>query len=680
MPPACLRSASLGSVISLAATLVALTATAFADVTLPAIFSDHAVLQKSAKVPVWGRATDGEKVTVSLDSAKAQTTADESGKWQVMLDLSRSGPGPYDLVVQGNNTITAADVLVGEVWLASGQSNMEWLLKNSNDAATEIAASANPIIRYFSVAKAEAAAPITGYKGKWIVSTPASSGDFGAVAYFFGRNLQNALRAPVDLVQASWGGTPSETWTSRPALDSDPELKAGAEKAEAELRSYSRRLRNYLLAYTDWQETTQRQDRTFPGVPSGGEWRRATIPGKLGEAGAIWLRQTVQVSPGQAGQPVTIRINENLRGTEQVYWNDTPVGYTSFQQTVKTRRQRSHTVPANLVKAGEAVVAIRVFNADAAITLPAPITAWNLTLTDHWEQTTEFTFPPLTESMQASLPVSPGPEPQSWQGPGHLFNAMINPLIPYAIKGVVWYQGENNIGRAYQYRTAFPLLIKDWRARWGQGDFPFYFCQLANMNGKPTVPGEGNWAELREAQSLTLSVPNTGQAVLIDLGDSSNVHPRNKADVGARLAAIALAQTYGKSVPFSGPVYQAMKIEGGKVRISFTNTNGGLAAKPLPATYSVDSATGATAPLVPNSPGSQLEGFAICGTDRKWVWADARIEGDQVVVSSPRVPAPVAVRYGWANNPTCNLYNGAGFPASPFRTDNLPITTQSARY
>jgi sialate O-acetylesterase len=200
------------------------------------------------------------------------------------------------------------------------------------------------------------------------------------------------------------------------------------------------------------------------------------------------------------------------------------------------------------------------------------------------------------------------------------------------------------------------------------------------MNGKPTVPGEGNWAELREAQSLTLSVPNTGQAVLIDLGDSSNVHPRNKADVGARLAAIALAQTYGKSVPFSGPVYQAMKIEGGKVRISFTNTNGGLAAKPLPATYSVDSATGATAPLVPNSPGSQLEGFAICGTDRKWVWADARIEGDQVVVSSPRVPAPVAVRYGWANNPTCNLYNGAGFPASPFRTDNLPITTQSARY
>ena len=279
---------------------------------------------------------------------------------------------------------------------------------------------------------------------------------------------------------------------------------------------------------------------------------------------------------------------------------------------------------------------------------------------------------------------------------------MIHPLIPYAIKGVIWYQGESNIGRAYQYRKAFPLLINDWRTLWGQGDFPFLFCQLANMNGKQTEPSEANWAELREAQLMTLAIPNTGQAVLIDVGDSGNVHPRNKADVGARLAAIALAQSYGKSVPFSGPVYQAMKIDGGKIRLAFTKTDGGLVAKPLPATYSVDSALGEnnksdptdrehladspkrmygqTAPLVRNSPGSQLEGFALCGADRKWVWADAKIEGAQVVVSSAKVPAPVAVRYGWSNNPTCNLYNGADFPASPFRTDDFPITSQAARY
>ena len=662
------------------ALLVVLAAPAFADVTMPAIFSGHAVLQKSAKVPVWGRAETGEKITVTLGSAKAQATAGENGKWQAVLDLSRSGEGPFNLVVQGNNTLTAADVVVGEVWLASGQSNMEWVLKNTTNAATEIAASANPLLRHFSVVKGEAAVPITGYQGKWVVSSPETSGGFTAVGYYFSKDLQRALKVPVGLIHSSWGGTPVETWTSKDALDSDPELKTGAENAESDLHTYSRRLRTYLLGYPAWQETEGRKDRSFSGVPSADGWQPAAIPGKLGQSGAIWLRRTVQVSPEQAGKPVSIGLSEWMRGIEQVYWNGMLVSSTSLEQAIKARGDRRHTVPAAQVQAGEAVIAIRIFNAASDINVPAAINLGKLQATaGTWEQKTEFTLPALSESSKAAMPVSPGSEPWSWQGPSHLYNAMIDPLIPYAIKGAIWYQGESNVGRAYQYRKAFPLLIKDWRTRWGQGDFPFLFCQLANMDGKSATPGESSWAELREAQSLTLAVPNTGQAVLIDVGDSGNVHPQNKADVSARLAAIALAQTYGQAVPFSGPVYQAMKIDGGKIRLAFKQTDGGLVAKPLPATYSVDSATGTTAPLVRNTTG-ELEGFAICGADRQWVWAEAKIEGNQVVVSSDKVPAPVAVRYGWANNPTCNLCNGAGFPASPFRTDNFPITSQSARY
>lgn len=263
---------------------------------------------------------------------------------------------------------------------------------------------------------------------------------------------------------------------------------------------------------------------------------------------------------------------------------------------------------------------------------------------------------------------------------GFLFNGMIHPILPYAISGVIWYQGESNAGRAYQYRTAFPLMIADWRKHWNQGDFPFYFCQLANYMAKKPEPGDSAWAELREAQAMTLARANTGQAVLIDIGESGDIHPRNKKDAGERLALIALAKDYNKSIPYSGPVYDSMNIAGGKATIKFKHVDEGLVAKPLPETFVVKSQTNETAPLVRNSPASQLEGFAICGEDKKWVWADAKIDGQTVVVWSDKVPAPVAVRYAWADNPTCNLYNTAGLPASPFRTDDFPPTTKDAKY
>lgn len=264
--------------------------------------------------------------------------------------------------------------------------------------------------------------------------------------------------------------------------------------------------------------------------------------------------------------------------------------------------------------------------------------------------------------------------------PAHLFNGMIHPLIPCAMRGVIWYQGESNTSSAHQYRTTFPLMIKDWRSRWTEGDFPFYFCQLPNFKEKKVQPGESAWAELRDAQTSALDLPNTGQAILIDIGEEGDLHPPNKKDAGERLARIALARTYGQNVAWSGPVFDSMTAKDGKVHIRFQHAAGGLVARPLPETYPLKTSSSKMIPLVRNSPQSELEGFAVCGEDRQWKWADAKIEGDSVSVWSPQVPTPVAVRYAWADNPTCNLYNGNGLPAAPFRTDDFPGLTHGNKY
>lgn len=653
-------------------------AMAVAEVKMPAIFSEHAVLQRSSRVPVWGKAEAGRAITVSLGSTVARTMADDKGRWQTTLDLSRSAAGPFDLVVQGETTVTISDVVVGEVWIASGQSNMEWTLANTPEAGKELATPTNSQLRLFVITKAEAAIPIKGYQGKWVVAGPDTIARFSAVGYYFGKFLQEGIKAPVGMILSAWGGTPIETWTSKEALLSDPEIAGGVEKREDDLQTYSRRIREYLLAMSDWQDANQRKDQPAEAVPDDDGWQPVAIPGKLGDAGAVWLRRMVDITPEQATRPLLISINEGTTGIEQVFWNGRLIGSSSLEQATKSRAARRYTVPTSALAPGESALAIRFAHPASDLSVSS-ITVGKPAIPGEWMKKVEQQFPALSAKARAAVPAAPGVEPISWQASSHLFNAMIYPLIPYAIQGVIWYQGENNIERAYQYRRALPLMIADWRTRWGQGDFAFYICQLANKNDKPAAPGDSNWAELREAQSLTLSVPNTGEAVLIDLGDSVNIHPRNKKDVGARLSALALAGTYGQKIVGSGPAYQSMKVDGDKIRLTFSGIGGGLVAKPLPETYSVDSEMGARAPTVRNS-SSELEGFAICGEDRKWAWADARIDGGEVVVSSPQVPSPVAVRYAWSSNPTCNLYNVEGFPASPFRTDDFPITTQSARY
>ena len=497
-----------------------------ATVSLPAILSDHMVLQKSANVPIWGKADPGEEVAVTLNHQTIRATTGPDGRWKTELNLENSGPGPFELVVSGRGApLVISDVVIGEVWVASGQSNMELMLKDTIGAKEEIAGSSNPMLRQFLVKTVASREPLDDCTGVWAPAGPDTTGSFSAIGYYFAKRLQGELKVPIGLIHTSWGATPAEAWTSSRSLDTVPDLKASMERL--------------------------REQKSPEGH----------VPKPLG---------TVPVFSSQILPPQKIA--------------------------------------------------------------------------------------------------------------GQIFNGMINPLIPYAIRGVIWYQGEGNSDRAFQYRTTFSLLIKDWRERWGRVELAYYFCQLPNFGPKKPGPEESSWAELREAQSLALNLPHTGQAVLIDIGEADNIHPRNKHDAGERLALIALANDYGGKMPFSGPVYDSMITEPGRIRIKFHNSVGGLLAKPLPAVYDVNTLKAQTAPLVRNSPNSELEGFAICGEDRQWRWADAKIDGDTVLIWSNEIPAPVAVRYAWADDPTCNLYNSGGLPASPFRTDDFPLTTKDRKY
>lgn len=674
--------------LAFAATAAALRA----DVTLPAIFSDHMVLEKAAKVPVWGKADPGEEVAVTLGGQTAKAIADANGKWKAVLNLAESGPGPFEVTVKGKNEIKISDVVVGEVWVASGQSNMEWSLQKDANGAAEIAASANPLFRQFLVTKATSAEPLDNCQGTWTVASPQTAGAFSAVGYYFGKTLQNDLKVPVGLISTYWGGTPSEAWTSAEALDSVPDLKAARERIATLAREISGIKQKFAAGMAAWLKENNREDKpaadtsayAAPGASTEG-WVTVNLPGSLDapglpKAGAVWLRKDIDVPT----VPPKLSLNlGTMDAFDTIYWNGEPIGgisYTDYPGTGFVQRGGGLEIPAAKIKQGKNTLAIRVFEPLAPAVFAGNMAAGTIALKGEWLAKAESELPALDKAKVASAPARFQAPPQPQSSPSQLFNGMINPIIPYAISGIIWYQGEANAGRAVQYRTAFPLMITDWRTKWQQGDIPFYFCQLANYMDKTDAPGDSAWAELRDAQSATLSLPNTGRAVLIDVGEAKDIHPRNKKDVGERLAKIAFAKDYGKAIPYSGPVFESAKVEDGKIRVKFTHTDGGLVAKPLPATYDLTTAAQQTAPLTRNSPNSEVEGFAICGADRKWVWADAKIDGDSIIVSSDKVAAPVAVRYAWANNPTCNLSNGAGLPASPFRTDDFPLSTTAAKF
>ncbi len=668
------------------------TGIAGADIQLPAILSDHMVLQKTAKVPVWGTADPGEEVAVSLDGQTVTTRTDENGRWRLSLDLGNSAAGPFEMTVVGKNKRTVSDVVVGEVWVAAGQSNMAFVVKNGLDAENEIARSASPLIRQFLVGRAAANEPRNDTEGKWVAASPGTTGNFSAVGYFFAKKLQANLGGAVGVIASSWGGTPCEAWTSVEAIDSVPELKASRKRLWAMLEAYPEKKKAFADGMEAWIKENGHEDKppadvaAFAGEnvsPDG--WIPLKLPGvvmggALPKFGAVWLRKEIDIpTPNGINLPLYLPID----GFDSVYWNGKLVKQTTFRDfpgTGSVRRWGPYDILPADIKKGKNILAIRLYEPVGPAKFTADPKAGPIPLAGVWQARAEYEFPPLDAQKTATAPLPPVNDPGSQNVAGYLFNGMVHPILPYAIRGVIWYQGENNAVRAFQYRTAFPLLISDWRNQWKQGDFPFYFCQLANYTAKKSDPGESQWAELREAQSMTLKLPNTGQAVLIDIGESGDIHPRNKQDVGERLARIALAKDYGQSISWSGPVYDSMTVDKGRAVLRFLHADGGLLAKPLPAVCDVKSQTKETAPLIRNSPASQIEGFAICGADKNWIWADAKIDGDKVVVWSDKVPEPLAVRYAWADNPTCNLYNGAGLPASPFRTDDFPPMTLNAKY
>ncbi len=527
------------------------TAAATAEVKLPGIFGDHMVMQAGHKTPVWGTAAPGETIKVKLGKAHAKSKANANGDWRVNLNTDKAGAGPLTMTVSGTNTITLSDVLVGDVWVASGQSNMQFQLDHASTGAAAIKAGNQPLIRLFTVPLTPSAKPLSnitaeeGFKGKWLVCTPESLAQgFSAVGYFFGRDIQKFTGRPVGLINSSEGGTPAEAWTSYEGLQSSPQLASYAEAHKKLLEGYDAALAAYPQTLQEFQQ-----------------------------AHDAWLTK-----------------DKPEYDAAMAKWNSDR----------------------------EAAIAAGRQSPPRPVLIPAP------------------------------------KKPDLSGGIGHptaLYNGMIAPIIPYGIKGVIWYQGESNAGKGIEYRNLFRALIQSWRDKWGEGDFPFLFVQLPDF--------QLSWALLREAQLDALSLQNTGMAVTIDAGLIKNLHPPFKEVVADRLALVAAHVAYGKDVEYSGPLYKSMRVENGTIRILFDHAEG-LRAEKAPVSD----------PDMADVPAGKLVTFTIAGADKHWQPAEAKIEGDSVVVSSPNVKEPVAVRFGWDPPPICNLYNKAGLPASPFRTDD----------
>ena len=648
-----------------------------ADVQLPALLSRHAVLQKSEHTKIWGKAAPGEKITVTLGSLHAQAVAGPDGTWQTSLDISKLGEGPFELIVEGKNRLVVSDVVIGEVWVCSGQSNMAFGLARAAEAAQEIPRANHPLLRQFRVANIGTEKPEDDCKGAWLVARPDTAQEFSAVAYFFGKRLQQELAQPVGVILAAWAGTSAMSWLPPAAFAQSPEWQSKQASVKKRVDDYPLLKEQYLPAYRQWETQFQRTDHPADPAQFAGtdvnlaDWKKVTLPAAslasagLPDSGAVWFRKTFVV-PQCSTENSMLQVGA-VRDFNTLYLNGVKCGETTVE-SMKGGFDVRYTLPKGALRVGENTVAIRLWTPSGRAALPSTLFAaagtTRILLNGDWLAKVECALPQLSDAARKALPTIP-PNPGTHSVPGRIFNGMIAPLLPATIQGVIWYQGEQDSGQPATYWKMFEAIITGWRAGWGC-DFPFYSCQLPNYGAKTDLPDNALWAQLRDAQAQALKLPNTGQAVLIDLGEE-DVHPIYKQEVGERLARLALARTYKHKMVDSGPVLKTMKVEDNKIRLIFDPISGGLVAKPLPAQYQPTSMAPTLKPLVRHSPAGALEGFALCGDDRKWVWATANIEGDYVIVSSPAVPKPVAVRYAWASNPTCNLYNGAGLPAAPFQ-------------
>jgi len=645
------------------------------DIALPSLIGDNMILQQNTDARIWGKAAPGHKIhVVGSWNRKASAKTGKDGKWSVTIPAPSAG-GPYTMTISAHDTsIVLHNILSGEVWFCSGQSNMEMPLAGwpPNDTITNssrvIESSVLPDIRLFTVQRRVSGEPLEDCTGKWEMCSPATVSQFSATAFFFGRRLYDQLHIPVGLILSAWGGTPAESWISAPVLESAGEFTSQikAMKESAPLQQ----------VYRDWLTGHKILEPGMPGidqwknlefddisVPSpeydDSSWPEMELPGQFERAiedfdGAVWFRKKIELPAGYKGRDLVLSLGP-IDDMDRTYFNGTLVGAT--EESGQWQVLREYVVPASIVKEGVNVISVRVLDTQGGGGIYGKPGSMNiavrggkkapLSVEGKWK------YYPVAELSGSKFYIldhsknefftQKRPVALNAYKPATLFNGMVNPVVNYRIKGAIWYQGESNVGRAEQYKKIFPLMIQNWRDAWGIKDFPFYFVQIAPYVYSHVDSTES--AYLREAQESALALPGTGMTVTLDIATVMNIHPPDKKSVGERLAAFALNNDYGIITPAIGPVYKSMAVDGNRIRISFDNTEGGLVAR-----------------------NDRLREFEIAGRDGKYVVASAGIINNEVVVYSPLVKNPESVRYCWRNGAEASLFNGTGLPAWQFRT------------
>jgi sialate O-acetylesterase len=695
--------ASIAAAAALAGVALAAAPAARAEVKVAALVGDHMVVQRGRPVRLSGTAAPGEAVSAALGGSRAATKADAAGRWLLALPALAAG-GPYQLTIEGAGAgagaasrLSFGDVWVGEVWIASGQSNMELPLVRTKGVG-DGAAGGCPGLRFFIVAHDTAAAPkgATDVAGSWQPCDASTAEGFSAAAFYFGREIHRALGVPVGLVQATWGGTPAEAWTPRETLAAEPSTQAALAAFDSVVNDPAARGR-LEAQVAAWEAKSFHQDTGNKGEalgyarpgraePTGDRgWARMTLPQVWENAGlpidgAVWFRREITIPAAWTGAgsgDLALSLGP-VDDFDVTYWNGERIGATGSETKEYWAAPRRYVVPARLVKAGRNVIAVRVFDhygnggfaGTAAMMSVGParpgaatlVGTPALPLAGAWSYKIERRLAPAVVDW-GTRPVGRGADDPT--SPSVLWNAMVAPLAGTPAAGVIWYQGESNVGRAAQYRALFPAMIRGWRAAWREAALPFLFVQLPNFAGEQagassvTMPADSPWAELREAQAAALALPRTAMAVALDVGEAHDLHPHNKQEVGRRLALAALRAVYGlPQVIAAGPTFAGTARDGHALRVHFApeGAGGGLVT----------------------ADGAPPRGFIVAGADRVWRRADARIDGPAVIVSSPDVPEPVAVRYGWADDPENTLRNQADLPAAPFRSDDWPAAPATA--
>lgn len=668
---------------------VLLSLSAAAKVELTPLFTDNMVLQQRTSAPVWGKAAPGAvvRVTPSWNKKTYSATADADGKWSLAIDTPKGSFRKYSITISDGEPVVLHNVAVGEVWFASGQSNMQmpvesWRAVRTNQKDIENAANWADL-RLLQVARATGMTEHDYFSAdfdKWKESSPETIRNFSAAAWYFGRKLLEELKVPVGIIHSSWGGTIIEAWMSAGAVSEYADMRAKLESVRGLSDNEAEREKTFEEEIDAFYKRVTRQDA---GMKAGtavwarpefddSNWRTIPLPCKVQELwpginGIYWYRKQIDIPESWAGKDLTLSLGP-VDDFDETFWNAEQVGSGRIWN-----KAREYTIPGRLVKAGKSVICIRntddhgdggMYGNPDLLYLENP-KGEKIRLDNEWKVTLSVSFD--------GMPKSTAREPNLVTV---LYNAMVKPLAPYAIKGAIWYQGESNADKAYRYRELMGAMILDWRNLWGY-DFPFYITQIANFKGVRKVPGDDDWAELREAQAMAAeTIDKCGMACIIDLGEAEDVHPVRKQEVGERLANLALVNDYGRKLTVNGPRFKSYTIHKGSISIRFSDIADGL--RVIPSGKFAEERYGkinVMPEMVAKAEKGELCGFQIAGADRVWHWADARIDGSEVIVSSPDVAQPIAVRYAWSANPICNLFNSAGLPAWPFRTDDWPGTT-----